>query len=455
MLALLLLTSIGCRSYAPRPLDLRAYQRDWSLKLGADEPLAAFAAELRDRGGTDSARFDPADGLTLDEAQAVALLLNPDLRVLRLRAQAPLAAAREAGRWDDPELSFDVLRILSNVSHPWILGGGIGITLPLSGRLGVERELAWADYTVAWRQAVVAQWQLRHDLEQAWLQWSAAERETAVLRDYVARLEQVDATAQRLVDAGELPATESRVFQLDLARQRIELDRQAADADRQRLALLAMLGLTPDAPIQLVPSLAVPDPEGDMDAWRDALHSHPELLAAEAAYAVAEGQLQREIRRQYPDLTLGPVAGREDGQTRLGLGGAMPLPIWNRNLGAIREAEAERETSRAEAEAMLQRLTHRLESLDRRWRAARTRRAALEQQIAPLVDRHLREMQQLIDLGELHALLWRDALTRSLETRQAMLDATLEEAAAGAALRALVTPCHAIAPATAEHKEHR
>lgn len=444
---LVMTATTGCRSYQARPLDMAGYQQEWAEREATDASVAAFAEELTARERWDLEPFAPEDGLTLGEAEAVALLLNPRLRTLRLRAEVPLAGANEAGLWEDPELSFDVMRVLASVQEPWILGTGLGITLPLSGRLAVEQDLAWAEYDAAWREAALAEWELLAELEAAWLQWSATAREVELLRAYVEELGPLEQTTEQLVEAGEASATETRVLQMERARRRVTLDHLQTQAEQQRSRLLAMLGLAPDAQVQLEPAVDAVAPELEPEAWGDAIQAHPALQLARAEYETAEQRLHREIRRQYPDLTIGPRGQRETGQSRIGLGGVVPIPLWNRNQQAIAEAEAAREAARAEAEDVLQRVSHRVDRQRRRWEAARRRRQALQAEVAPLVDEQMQQMQQLIELGELDVLLLQDTLARSLETKQAILKARLEEASAAATVRAMVEPRWAVEPA--------
>ncbi|MEX1015497.1 MAG: TolC family protein [Phycisphaeraceae bacterium] len=431
---------VGCQSYQPRPLELAAYRQAWQRRDVTDASVAAFAEQLEAREGVELEHFDPTDGLSLAEAEVVALWFNPDLRVARRRANVAEAGQREAGWWEDPELNVDALRVLESVSEPWILGGGVSLTVPLSGRLAVERDQAAARWDLARWEAAVAEWRLRVALREAWLHWSAQQRQAELLDRYVDRVGTIAEAAESLVEAGELSTVEARVLRLELARRRIEHRQVEAEVERLQLDLLATLGLVPDAPVKLEPALEVADVQPRGERRRAALLNHPELRRAEATYALAEQNLHREIRRQYPDLTIGPRYSHEEGQSRLGVGAGLPLPLWNRNRQGIAEAEAEREQARVEAEAAIEALTARLAQLEHRRREARTRREALRREVAPVAEAQMREVEQLIELGELEILLWQDALTRDLEVRQALLDAALDEALAASTLRELVQP---------------
>ncbi len=76
-----------------------------------------------------------------------------------------------------------------------------------------------------------------------------------------------------------------------------------------------------------------------------------------AEYEVAERTFELEIRKQYPDLQIGPGYGLEDGQDQVLMGLSLPLPVLNANRQAIARAEANRSVARASVEAALERLT--------------------------------------------------------------------------------------------------
>ncbi len=430
----------GCQSYEAKPLDMKAYAIRWEARDLAGETVFEFVNKLAalDEG---AAVFDPSDGLTLREADAVALCFNPQLRTARARAQVPLAGARTAGLWDDPSLEGGLLRILDSVDDPWVFEIGVPITIPLSGRLRAEKEAAWAEYGSAWRTVAVAEWQLLQDLRSRWQRWSAAQQRAEAVRDYVTRLGRVTEIADKLVKAGELKPTDARLFHIDRAQRRADLQQLDWSAKRQRIELMAMLGLVPEAPVDLLPALAAPAIELPENERRPVLLGHPRMALVRADYEVAEKTLNTEIRKQYPDLTLGPVFESDAGQSRIGFGfGLFPIPIWNRNQRGIAEATAARDGARAEAEAAYQALTSELALGEARLAAGQAFRQSLMEDVTPLIDTQLEEMRKLIELGELDVLLLQQILQRSLTTKLRIVDAALEEALATTVLQSLLEP---------------
>jgi len=439
----------GCQTYEPQPLDLRGHAERW--RRGAEDlsGTAAFVEQLGADG--EAGAFDASDGLTLGEAQRVALALNAELRAARMRAKVPLAGSRHAGRWDDPELGFDVLRIVESVDKPWIGGVGLSITIPLSGRLAAEREKAWAEYSAAWRRIAIAEAETAAAVEQAWIGWSAAQRRAALLDEHASRLSELRDATDRLRAAGELATTDARLIAIEHETILTERDETSTDAARLRLALLEYLGLTPDAPIALHASIEAA--EVSIDGAIDAvLLKHPRIELAKAEYEVAEQTLRREIRKQYPDLTIGPAYENEEGQSRIGLSGAIPVPLINRNRRGIAEAAAERDAKRVEAEQAYEQLAARYAAARVEHDAAAGRYARLTERVAPMIDGQLEDVRRLIDLGEVDVLRLTDAFEKAVQTRMKLLDAARDRALAAAQLRHLIEPTWIAVPAQRESK---
>jgi CRISPR system Cascade subunit CasA len=265
-------------------------------------------------------------------------------------------------------------------------------------------------------------------------------------REYLGRLEEVAHTADRLVEAGELKPTEARLLRIETARRRGDLQRLEGELEIRRRDVFALLGLSPDAPVELRGRMSVPEivvADESREDWL--LRRHPRIRRVRAEYRSAEERLRLEIRRQYPDMAIGPSFSLEEGFSRLGLGLARPLPHGNRNRRGIAEATAGREAARVRAEAETERLLGDLGLAEARLESARRQRGYLVAQVAPLVDRQVSETRTLLDLGEVDVLVLRDALSTSLETKLEIVEATRAESVAANAVYSLLSPRWAVA----------
>ena len=121
----------GCQSYESKPLDLTSHRDSWLARAPGDEPVQQFAARLADAG--EPAVFDLDDGLSLAEAEVVALVFNAELRIARLRAGVAAATAAHAGLWQNPQFGMDFLSLTDGASDPLLVTPGLSFTIPISG----------------------------------------------------------------------------------------------------------------------------------------------------------------------------------------------------------------------------------------------------------------------------------------------------------------------------------
>ncbi len=424
----------GCQSYDASPLalgDHRASVRTRLVDPGSIESVEAFVSRL----GAPSpavARFDATDGLTLAEAEVVALFYNSDLRLARLDAGVSLAAFETAGLWEDPVFGFDGADILSAAS-PFEFGLNLAFTIPISGRLRVAEDRASAAYDASIARIVDAEWETRIRVRRAWVAWSAARLRLRVLDETVDRLDAVLAATDALIDAGELSRVDGRLIGLERSERSAARSLALMEVERARLALLRLLGLSPETSVVLVPSdsvvggdVSVPDRAGRL------IERNTSLAVRRAEYRVAEESLRLEIRKQIPDLTVGAGYGQE-GDDRLLLGASIPVPVLNGNRGAIEEARARRAVARAMAETAFDGLLHDLAMADALRRGAEAQLDGFEGALLPALAAQASELETLIGLGELDAIVLLETVTReaaaksrALELRAAAAEAWLE-----------------------------
>lgn len=425
----------GCQSYHPSPLDASGHAAAWRDRGPADEKVRDFARRL-ETSAPRSVNFNPKDGLTMAEGEIVALVYNPDLRVARLKAGVAKATAEHAGRWDDPTLSIDVLKVTESVPSPWIVGSALSFTLPISGRLAVEKSRANASHHAELARVAEEEWNILRDLRKAWLTWSADRLRLEQAEHIVASLASVVETTGKLAEAGELPRTESALFKIERESRKADIARLRGRVNEGEQEIRSLLGISPAAPASLTPMLAVPRAKS-----RGKLaETNPTLIRLRGEYEVAELTLLREIRKQYPDLELGPNFLDEQGQSSIGIIGAIPIPIFNSNKGGIAAARAEREVARAAYETEVERTGGRLAAMRARLDGARARRQSLDSNVVPLVDRQIDDARKVLELGEGDSLVLLESLVRSHEAKLALIDARLDECDAQSEILHLLGP---------------
>jgi outer membrane protein TolC len=412
----------GCQLYDPSPLDPASHAADWVDRTPSSEQVRDFARRLETTASR-SVSFNPGNGITMAEGEVVALVYNPDLRVARLKAGVAKATSDFAGRWDDPELSINVLKVTESVPNPWVLGSALSFTIPISGRLQVEKSRAKAEHHAELAGVAEKEWEILRDLRKTWLSWSANRLRLEETERIVSSLDSVVDTTGKLAEAGELPRTESALFKIEQESRKADAARLRGQVKEDEQDIRSLLGISPTAPAKLIPALASASGSGGGKLEE----TNPTLVRLQIDYEVSELTLMREIREQYPDLQLGPQFEEDQGQSRIGAIASLPIPILNSNKGGIATARAEREVARAAFETEIERTTGRLAAMRARLDGSRSRHKSLNSNVVPLVDKQVEDARSLLDLGESGSLVLLESLVRSHEAKLDLIEVRLEE----------------------------
>ncbi len=442
----------GCQSYEPAPLDMERHGEAFDKRLIEIEPLSAFVDRLSQTEMPTPERLDLSDGISEPEGEVIALFYNADLRLARAQAGIALATYETAGLWEDPEFGFDGAELLSP-SGPFEFGVTLSLTIPISGRLDVERDVAASAYSTELLRIVDAEWNTRTGVRLAWAEWSVAAAQLNLLRDSIGQIERITSITDQLESAGELTRVDARLIRAELIQLRTELVAAEAKEGRARMVLLGLLGVSPKQNVVLHPALQPAEGADLAEDLERLVRQNPTLAVARNEYQTAEESLRLEIRRQYPDLTIGGGYGSEDRDDRLLLGIPVPVPIFNGNRAGIAEACAKRTHARAVAETTYERIVSELSSAQIALTAAQRQRATLESELVPMLDQQSAEVEQLADLGEVDTLVLLETISRRVAAKSQLLEVRLAEVAASLDIVRLIGPNAGTGPAPVQQPD--
>jgi hypothetical protein len=206
------------------------------------------------------------------------------------------------------------------------------------------------------------------------------------------------------------------------------------------LELLQQMGLSPDAPVVLVPTLLVAERVASAAVRRARAGEGRRIAQRQQECAVAERRLQLAIRRQWPDLVLSPGFESEFGEPRVTFGLQLPLPLWNRNARDIATARAGRELANEVLRGEYERTLQQLARAELVLTTAKAHRALIETELVPLAEQQVEDGRRLAELGQLDTLLQLDALLRAHAAVTSALDTAVEEVLAVVKLNELFWP---------------
>lgn len=355
---------VSCVSYEAEPIVLEKETLAWVE--ASEKALNAFPQ------------------LTFANAQALGLAFNPELNRARLQLAKSRDVEKQSGWWEDPSVSFDLKRVLNTGTQPWAYTPSAGLTIPVTGLPGLAEEVA-AHYAEAdYWTLVQAEFDFRSALAELWIDYAVVEKKRVITEAYLAKVSEEKARLKKLFEAGEISAGEMQK-ESDRLNGAI-LEKRALDsaATELRSRIVQKLGLAPGVALELKLSAELPEsvPAPVVSPTPEQLAELPKLRAALASYAASETALKTEIRRQYPELSLGTgyeIDGNDSFEDSLTLGIGFNLPLWNRNRAGIAAAKGDRALLRRDTLTLWQEQFHRLRHLER------------EQQIA---EKHCREQAE-------------------------------------------------------------
>ncbi|WP_111894436.1 TolC family protein [Acinetobacter sp. MB5] len=158
---------------------------------------------------------------------------------------------------------------------------------------------------------------------------------------------------------------------------------------------------------------------------RQAILQRADLLSSLADYAASESVLQLEVAKQYPDIHLGPGYTYDMGTNKIAFGLAgVSLPIFDRNQGGIRVAEAKRKEAAARTEALQDKI---LGDLSQALLGYQSSQAAMRLAIQSrtTAQQQLKHQATAFKVGNLDRLSYTQALIAYQTSQLNTLDATI------------------------------
>ncbi|CAB3780227.1 hypothetical protein LMG28614_01019 [Paraburkholderia ultramafica] len=300
-------------------------------------------------------RFDPSDGLDIDEVAMLAVANNPELKLARDDLGIARAQAYSAGLLPDPQLSV-------SSDYPGAAGATrafnyglsvdvMAIVLRSANRQSADATVAKTDLGLLWQEwQIVAQARqlfIKTRFQQDTLPLLQQQRELA--RTRYERM----AEARRDGNLTDDTLSAALTAYSDARKQYADAERAAQQTHHD---LNALLGLAPEVQLQLTGSEDIaPLTDPTLDAALASLaQRRPDLIALQAGYEAQEQKYRAAILSQFPSLSVGFVRARDTSNIYTsGFQINLSLPIFNRNQGNVAIEKATRQRLRDEYQTRL------------------------------------------------------------------------------------------------------
>jgi len=345
----------GCVQYHPVPLDAPGLATDFAARRLDDPGLRRF---LSGNGLT-----PPTSSWTPRTLALVAVFFHPGLDLSRAAWREAVAGEITAG--GRPAAAVGVsgdhaARPDEGKSTPWSVALNADLSMELGRARGARLARARALSLAAKLRVAADAWRL------------AGEAQAAGMALVVAHGAVENATSERFTLDTVLTLTRLRYEQG--AASVAEVSRAEADvlaagvavstAEQAQLGARASLAQSLGLPFAGVETIAVVADSGATCGTIDslplaavtaaALQTRPDVGAQLATYAGAELDVRLAVAEQYPDLTLGPSLGWDQGIGRWTLNVGFARLMLGRNRGSIAQAEARRSGAAALVDSVQQ-----------------------------------------------------------------------------------------------------
>ena len=348
-------TSVSNPGAAANPTDAQV-----GISAPRTEPLTASTAPLFGTldiplGAEDEG---PADGLTLERAIGLAMERNLDLRAKFMEIPQAQADILQAGLRANPILYFDgqLLQYAGSKFSRAVPGGPSQYDVNISYPLDISRKrLARISVATQAKHVLEAQYQdavrqKMDDVFNAYVDALAARQTVRYTRESVRVLELLLSRTQQLFDQRQVSGTDLNRVKIQFKTARLGL-LDAEEANRKaKLGLATVLAIRPTEAIALELKGSINDDTPPLPSTEDltklAMEVRPDVLSFRLGIKRAQSDVRLARANRLTDVyvLIQPFTFQDNtpyglpSQTSWALGATVPLPVFNRNQGAILRA---------------------------------------------------------------------------------------------------------------------
>ena len=377
------------------------------------------------RAGDTPAPLNPAGTLTLREALRLTILQNPELAASDTAVRSAEGRLLQAGLRPNPSVFTENENLVGTGPYRGARASENTIQLSQLIELGGKRAarvrvaqtgktLAGYDYEAKRLEVLVA-------TARAFLQTLVAQRRLALCEETAKLADDLVPAIQRRVEAGAANAVEVTRAQNATATARIESQQAARDLATARQRLAAGWGARSPRFNSVTGDLERLPAVPSYETLAGRLPQNPSLSRFPAETAQRQAELARARNQAVPDVTaaVGPRYITESNDVAVRLNLSVGLPIFDRNQGAIKEAQAELVRTGQLQRAAATQLHVSLNEAYRNLLAARQEIDTLQGTLLPGAENAFRQINEGYDAG-------RYSLLDVLDTRRTLVGARVQ-----------------------------
>lgn len=339
---------------------------------------SAFAAEAYGLAN----KSEPIGILRLHEALKLALEANPEIAVALREREAIEGVRVQAGVRLNPFISTSVETTRNSAQKTAVL---LNQPIELGNKRAVRLNVADARYEAASASLAAKQAEVQANVQVAFFDVLAAQERLKLAQSSLDIATQAREAATKRVQAGKISPVEETKSRVAESAVKIEVAQaqSALTAARKRLAALWGQSFPRFISVQGdLDHLPVLEP---LERYTTQLEQAPAIKVARLEIETREAFATLESTRRIPDLTVsvGVQRNEELGANQALLGLSVPIPVFDRNQGNIKEALSRTDKARDELSALRIQLNAQLSSHYERLVAALNAADTLQSEILP------------------------------------------------------------------------
>ena len=287
---------------------------------------------------------EPTGEITLSQALAASLIKNPQLRAFSWEVRAREAQALQAGLPPNPEISFELEDFGGSGSVEGFDGTETTILLsqliPLGGKLSKRRKMEELNTKLAEWNYETVRLNVLTQTTINYLNVLAAQDQLALELELVGLAEKVHTTVSELAREGEISPIQEKRSQVVLSQTRINLERSKRELEAAKKILSSSWGGNEPQFEEVTGNLDSISPIPSFEKLTELLSENPDIARWASEMEQREAKIKLEQANAIPDPFVSGgyrhISERNDNAFVVGL--SIPIPILNRNQGAISEA---------------------------------------------------------------------------------------------------------------------
>ncbi len=280
---------------------------------------------------------------------------NPDLAAARFRIREALGRMNQSGRLANPELETGLEHNSRNAEGKFEIG--VSQRFPITDRLRLEKEISLTELKTSEAEVREVERQLIGKAREAVVKILATRQRRELLRQQSNVSAEFAKFLSEIATKGEGSALDAGQAKLEATSLATEIRQLDASETAHAGELKPLLGMRPGESLSIGGTL----PEPVLPATAAEPSRRPDFQAAKLdAQAAAQGVALAQAKR-FDDVAGGIFAAAERSEDApngygneaiVGLRFKVALPFWNKNEGAIQEAEAKQQRKEMEAIAI-------------------------------------------------------------------------------------------------------